>query len=72
MIENETVVTESTEYVETTEPTETVPETLQTVLVQVDRPFMTTRFEEYTVLEGFQLLNFVLLLCCVFLALFRR
>lgn len=49
-----------------------VPETVETVYVVVDRPFLTTRFEEYTVLEGFQLLNFVLLLCCLFLALIRR
>ena len=66
MTENETIVTEATV------PAETVPETVEVVSVVVDRPFLTTRFEDYTVLEGFQLLNFVLLLCCVFLALIRR
>lgn len=66
MNENETVVTESTV------PFESVPETVEIVEIVVDRPFLTTRFEDYTVLEGFQLLNFVLLLICVFLALLRR
>lgn len=66
---NETTVTESTV------PFESVPETMETVEIVeiiVDRPFMSTRLEDYTVLEGFQLLNFVLLLGCVFLALIRR
>ena len=70
MNENETVVTETVEYTESTVPTES--EAVEYVHIISDRPFLTTRFDDYTVMEGFQLLNFVLLLCVVLLALFRR
>lgn len=60
---------------ETTAPVETIAEeaeAFQVVEIFVDRPFLVTSFEEYTVSEGFLLLIFVLLLLNFFLNLFRR
>lgn len=62
-------MTEETVLAEATQPVETGP---QEVIIVEYRPFLTTSFEDYTVQEGFSLLNFVLLLILVFLAILRR
>lgn len=78
MTENETMAAEETtapvaEYTEAAEVLETeATETTETIVVDVDRPFMTLSFEEYTVSEGLLLLIFVLVLLNFFLNLTRR
>lgn len=75
MNETENVTTPETEVIEeTVSETETVPEkeTVEIILVDIDRPFMQTSFEEYSVSEGFLLLIFVLVLLNFFLNLVRR
>lgn len=59
----ETIVTEATETVDTG------PQ--EVIIVEAPRPFLTTSFEDYTVQEGFSLLICVLLLILVFLDLIR-
>lgn len=72
MIENTTPETSVEEIytVETVaEPVETIT---QIIVIEADRPFMTTSFEDYTVTEGFVLLIFVLVFLTFILDLFRR
>lgn len=79
MNETENVTTPETETLDetvsgTVAETETVPEkeVVEIILVDVERPFMQTSFEEYSVSEGFLLLIFVLVLLNFFLNLVRR
>lgn len=44
--------------------TDTTTETMETVLVEVDRPFLTTPLDDYTVAEG--------LLLCILLVLLLK
>ena len=62
---------EVAEATETTEATEAAAPEVQVIVLEDDRPFLSTSFEEYTVTEGFLLLIFVITLFSFFLGLFR-
>ena len=72
---NETVpVPETTEPVTTLpmEPEQSETQTVEVVLVDVERPFLETGFMDYTVQEGLLLLIFVVVVLDFFYGLIRR
>ena len=72
---NETVsVPETTEPVTTLpmEPEQSETQTVEVVLVDVERPFLETGFMDYSVQEGLLLLIFVVVVLDFFYGLIRR